>query len=101
MKGGGAKLPCAWVPRGNDAPGEGALVVRNGTVVMGVVSGEAPAANLPQRAVIFVVVGGLLIAFEAIREWGGGMRALALVSGQVMNALLWHSATLEAVSSIF
>jgi hypothetical protein len=31
-------------------------VMRGGAVVMRVVSGEAPVANLPQRTVIFVVV---------------------------------------------
>ena len=85
MKGGRAVLACAWVPRGHDAPGKGTLVVGSGAVVMGVVSGEAPAANLPQRAVVFVVVGGLLIALEAVGEWGRGARAFALVSGYVTH----------------
>ena len=88
LKGSGAELACTWVPRGNDTPGEGALVMRGGTVIVSMVGGEAPAANLPQRAVIFIVVGGLLVTFEAVREWGGGVRALALVSGQVANASL-------------
>ena len=81
MERSGAELACAWVPRRNDAPGEGALVLRCGAVVMGVVSGKAPTANLPQRAVVFVVVGRLLIALEAIGEWSRGARALALVGG--------------------
>ena len=81
MKRGGAVLACAWVPRGHDAPGEGALVVGSGTVVVGVVSGEAPAANLPKWAVVFVMIGRLFVALEAIREWGGGAGALALVRG--------------------
>ena len=81
LEGSGAVLACAGVPRGNDAPGEGTLMVGNGTVIMGVVSGKAPAANLPQRAVIFVVVWGLLVTFEAVGEWSGGARALALVGG--------------------
>ena len=81
LKGGGAELACARVPRGNDAPGEGALVVGSGTVVMGMVSSETPAADLPKRAVVFVMVGRLLITFEAVREWGRGARALALVCG--------------------
>ena len=81
MKGGGAVLACAWVPRGYDAPGEGALVVGSGAIVMGVVSGETPAADLPKWAVVFIMVGQLLIALEAIREWGGRARALALVRG--------------------
>ena len=69
------------MPRGHNAPGEGALVVGSGTVVMGVVSGEAPAANLLQGAVVFVVVGGLLVTFEAVGEWSGGARSLVLVGG--------------------
>ena len=81
MKGGGAVLACAWVPGRHDAPGEGALVVRRGAVVMRVISGEAPAANLPQRAVVLIVVGGLFVALEAVGEWGRGAGALALVRG--------------------
>ena len=81
MKGGGAVLAGAWVPRGYDALGEGALVVRSGAVVMGVVSGEAPAANLPKWAVVFVMIGRLLVALEAVGEWGGRAGALALVRG--------------------
>ena len=81
LEGGGAVLTCTGMPRGNDAPGEGTLVVGSGTVVMGVVSGKAPAANLPQGAVIFIMVGGLLVAFETVREWGRGVRTLALVHG--------------------
>ena len=81
MKGGGAILACAWVPRRHDAPGEGALVVGSGAIVMGVVSGEAPAANLPKWAVVLVVIGGLLIALEAVGEWGRGAGALALMRG--------------------
>ena len=81
LEGSGAVLACAGMPRGNDASGEGTLVVGSGTVVMGMVSGEAPAANLPQRAVIFVVVGGLLVTLEAVGEWSGGARVFALVGG--------------------
>ena len=81
LEGVGAVLACTGMPRGNDAPGEGTLVVGSGAVIMGVVSGEAPAANLPQGAVVFIMVGGLLIAFETVREWGRGVRTLALVRG--------------------
>ena len=81
MKGSGAVLACAWVPRGHNALGEGALVVGSGAVVMGVISGETPAANLPKWAVVFVMVGRLLVALEAVGEWGGRARALALVRG--------------------
>ena len=101
LKRGGAELACARVPRGHDAPGEGALVVRGATIIVGVVSGETPAANLPEWAVVLIMVGRLLVALETVGEWSGGAGALTLVSGQVANASLWHSATLEAVSSVF
>ena len=101
LKGSGAELSCAWVPGGDNAPSEGALVVGSGTVVMGMVSSKAPAADLPQRAVIFIMVGGLFVAFEAIGEWGGRAGALMLMSGQVANTSLWHSTTLEAIPPIF
>ena len=81
LKGSGAELACAWVPRRNDAPGEGALVVRSSAIVVGMVSGEAPAANLPKWAVVFVMIGRLLVALEAVGEWGGRAGALALVRG--------------------
>ena len=101
LEGSRAVLACAWVPRGHDAPGESALVVGSGAVVVGVISGKAPAANLPKWAVVFVMIGRLLIALEAVGEWGGRAGALALMRGQIANASLGHSATLEAVSSIF
>ena len=98
MKGSGAELACTWVPRGHNAPGEGALVVRGGAIIMRVVSGETPTANLPKWAVVLVMIGGLLVALETVGEWGGGARAFALMSGQVANASLWHSVTLKTVS---
>ena len=81
MKGGRAVLACAWVPGGHNAPGEGALVVGSGAIVVGVVSGETPAANLPEWAVVFVMIGRLFVTLEAVREWSGRARALALVGG--------------------
>ena len=81
MEGGGAVLACAWVPGRHDAPGEGTLVVRRGAVVVSVISGEAPAANLPKWAVVLVVIGGILIALEAVGEWGRGAGTLAFVGG--------------------
>ena len=81
MKGSRAVLACAWVPRGYDTPGEGTLVMGSGAIVVGVVSGEAPAANLPKWAVVFVMIGRLFVTLEAVGEWGGGARALALVGG--------------------
>ena len=56
LKGSGAELACTWVPGGHNAPGEGALVVRSGAIVMSMIGGKAPAANLPQRAIVFVMI---------------------------------------------
>ena len=47
LKRGGTELACTWVPRGHDASDEGALVVGSGAVVVSMVSGETPPANLP------------------------------------------------------
>jgi hypothetical protein len=44
------------------------------------VSSEAPTTDLPQRAVILVVVGQVLIALKAVREGSGRPRLLALLS---------------------
>ena len=81
LKRGGAELARARVPRRDDAPGEGALVVGSGTVVVGVISGETPAANLPKWAVVLIVVGRLLVALETVGKWSGGARALTFVGG--------------------
>ena len=81
MKGSGAVLARARMPRRDNAPGEGTLVVGSGTVVVSVVSGEAPSANLPEWAVVLVMIGRLLVALETVGEWSGGARALTLVGG--------------------
>jgi hypothetical protein len=57
-----------------------ASMVRGGTVVMRMVSSEAPTTDLPQRAVVFVVVGQVFIALKAVREGSGRPRPLALLS---------------------
>jgi hypothetical protein len=76
-------------------------MVRGGAVIMGVVSGKAPATDFPQGAVVLVVVGRVLIAFEAVREGGGGPGPLAFLTWEEVEASLWHCPTLETVMSIF
>jgi hypothetical protein len=63
-------------------------MVRGGTVVMRMVSSEAPTANLPQRAVILIVVGRVLIALKAVREGSRRPRPLALLSRKEAEASL-------------
>ena len=52
----------AVVPRRNNAPVFDALMMRGGAIVMRVICGQAPATNLPQGAVTFVVVWGIFVA---------------------------------------
>jgi hypothetical protein len=99
LEGDGAVVPRARVPRWHKTVPLFALVVRGGAFVVGVISGQTPATNFPQWAVVFVVVGGLLIAVKAVREWSGGFLALTLLSGKVANAVLWDHATFPAVSA--
>jgi hypothetical protein len=63
------------------------------------VSGQTPAANLPERTVVLVVVGGLLIALQAIRERGSGTGPLTLLPWKGTELPLGDSPALEAVSS--
>jgi hypothetical protein len=57
--------------------------------------------DLPQRAVIFVVIGRVLIALEAVRERSGRPRPLALLSRKEVEAPLWNCPTLKTVTTIF
>jgi hypothetical protein len=68
-----------------------ALMVRGGALVVRVVSGQTPVTNLPQGAVIFVVVWGHLIALKTIREWCGGFRLLLLLGRKGADVALGDS----------
>jgi hypothetical protein len=63
-------------------------MVRGRAVIMHMVSSKTPAANLPQGAVIFIVVGQVLVAFEAIWEGGGRPRPLMLLTRKEANVSL-------------
>ena len=63
-------------------------VMRSGTVVVRVVSSEAPATDLPQGAVVFVVVGQVLVTFEAVWEGSGRPGLLTFLTRKVVNPLL-------------
>jgi hypothetical protein len=78
-----------------------ASMMRGGAVIMRMISGKAPATNLPQGAVVFVVVWRVLIAFEAVWERGGRPGSLALLTREEANALLQNCPTFEAVTTIF
>jgi hypothetical protein len=76
------------MPGGNYAFSHDASMVRGGTVVMRMVSSEAPTANLPQRAVVFVVIGRVLVALKAVREGSRRPRPLALLSREEVEMSL-------------
>jgi hypothetical protein len=76
-------------------------MVRGGTVIVRMISSEAPATDLPQWAVILVVVRRVLITLKAVREGGGRPRPLTLLPRKEVKASLRDCSTLEAVASIF
>jgi hypothetical protein len=82
----GVDMHVVGVPARKDAPLLGAAVVGVVAVVMGVVSAEAPVAELPERALLLWVVGVHLVALEAVRE-GGGLTMLALAQHKALIAL--------------
>ena len=52
------------MPRRDKATLLGAGLVGGRTVIMHVVDSKAPAADLPQRTIVLVMVGGLLVAIK-------------------------------------
>jgi hypothetical protein len=96
-----AVLARARVPRRDHTFPHDASMVRGGAIVMHVVGGEAPAADLPQGAVVLIMIGRVLVAFKAVRERGGGPRSLTFLSRKEAETPLWDCPTFEAVASIF
>jgi hypothetical protein len=62
-------VPQALVLRGDNIAFFNILVVRGRAVIMCMVSGEALAIDLPQRAVVLVMVGIFLIALQTVEKW--------------------------------
>ena len=56
----GAIVSGARMPRGDKATLLSAGLVRGGALIVRMIDGKAPMANLPQRTVVLVMVGGLL-----------------------------------------
>jgi hypothetical protein len=76
-------------------------MMRGGAVIMCMVSSETPATDLPQGAVIFIVVRQVLIAFKTIWERGGRSGSFTFLTREEANASLRNCPTLEAVTTIF
>jgi hypothetical protein len=83
-----AVLPRTGMPGRNYAFPHDASMVRGGTVIMRMVSSEAPTTDLPHRTVILVVVRRVLIALKAVREGSGRPRLFALLSRKEVEAPL-------------
>jgi hypothetical protein len=63
-------------------------MVRSGTVIVHMVSGKTSAANLPQGTVILVVIGRVLVAFEAVWERGRRPGLFTFLTREEVNASL-------------
>jgi hypothetical protein len=61
-----AVFSCIRVPGGYHAFAYNASMVGNRAIIVCVVSGKTPATNLPQGAVVLIVVRRILVAFKAI-----------------------------------
>jgi hypothetical protein len=76
-------------------------MMRSGAVIMRMVSGKTPATNLPQGAVILVVVGRVLITLEAVWEGSGGPGPFTLLAREKADVLFRDCPTLKAIATIF
>jgi hypothetical protein len=97
LEGDGTVVSRTRVPRRYEAVPLLALVVRGGAFVMGVINGQAPTTNLPQRTVVLVMVRGVLVAMKTIRERSGGLLTLTFLGGEVADAVLWDCTTCSAI----
>jgi hypothetical protein len=76
-------------------------MMRGRAIIMRVVRSEAPAADLPQRAVVLIVIGRVLVAFEAVREGSGRPGPLAFLAREEAKASLRNCLAFETVAAIF
>jgi hypothetical protein len=96
-----AILACTRMPGGDYTFPHDTSVMRGRAIVMRVVGGEAPAADLPQRAVILVMIGRVLVAFEAIRERSGRPGPLTFLTREETKASLWDCLAFKTVVAVF
>ena len=87
------------MPRRDKAVFLGAGLVGGGALIVRMVNGKAPAANLPQRTVVLVMVGGLLIAMKAVGVRGGRLFALVLGARKGADTVFANCTALYTVST--
>jgi hypothetical protein len=75
-------------------------MVRSRAIIMCVVSGKTPAADLPHRAVVLIMVGRVFVTFEAIREGSGRPRLLAFLARKESKAPLWNCSAFKTIAAI-
>ena len=78
LEGDGTVVSSAGVPRGDKATLLSAGLVRGRALIVRMVDGKTPAANLPQRTIVLIMVRGLFVAVKAVRIRGRGLLAFAL-----------------------
>jgi hypothetical protein len=76
-------------------------MMRSRAVIMHMVSGKTPSANLPQGTIVFIVIGRVLVTFEAVWEGSGRSGPLTFLTRKVANVSLRNCSTFEAVTTIF
>jgi hypothetical protein len=96
-----AVLTRARVPRRDYAFPHDASIVRGEAVVVHVVSSKAPSTDFPQRAVVLIVVGRVLIAFETIREGSGRPGPFTLLTRKETKVSFRNCLTFKTVAAVF
>ena len=87
------------MPRRNEATLLSAGLVGSGALIVHVVDGETPAANLPQRTVVLIMVRGLFIAVKTIGIGRRGLLMFAFGAREGADVILVDSMALHAVST--
>ena len=87
------------MPRRDKAALLSAGLVGSGALIVCVVDSETPVANLPQGAVILVVVRGLFVAMKTVRVGGRGLLMLALGAREGADVFFADCTALQAVSA--
>ena len=77
----------------------GAGLVRGGALIVRMVNGKTPAANLPQRTIVLIMVRGLFVAVKAVRIRGRGLFVFALGAREGANATFTDCTALHAIST--